>query len=241
MGAENSGWVKIHRKIQDNELWLCESFSRGQAWIDLIFLANHKDGGFLVRGNWVEVKRGQVGYSKEALAARWKWSRGKVIKFLMFLEKRGQIEQQKSFIISLINIKNYNQYQGTETADDTTERQQKDSRPNTNKNDKNDKNIIISEEASPKSLKVTDLYAQMGMGSGKVSKVQLWQDEAANAVKFFNDGDDKRSSVFKCYRDNQQKARIAFSDCKELGRKSVFYFLKVFNELNKPVSNPGKN
>jgi len=140
MATDNNGWVKIHRKIQDNDLWLCEPFSKAQAWIDLIFLANHKDGGFFVRGNWVAVKRGEVGYSKESLAVRWKWSRNKVLRFISLLENRGQVEQHKNFILSLISIKNYNQYQDNGTADETTERQQKDSRRHTNKNDKNDKN-----------------------------------------------------------------------------------------------------
>lgn len=87
-----------------------------------------------------------------------------------------------------------------------------------------------SEASSPK---LKDLYSSMGLPKQAARKVELWQDEAANAIKYFNDGEDKRSSVFKCFKDNQQKARIAFSDCKELNKKSVLYFLKVFNEIKK--------
>ena len=72
------------------------------------------------------------------------------------------------------------------------------------------------------------------MGMPKpVRSVNLWQDEAANAIKYFTDGEDKRSSIFKCFKDNQQKSRFAFSDCKELGKHSALYFLKVYNGLIK--------
>ncbi|MEA3272240.1 MAG: hypothetical protein U9P90_01065 [Patescibacteria group bacterium] len=64
-------------------------------------------------------------------------------------------------------------------------------------------------------------------------KVYKWQDEAAQAVEYFSDGESKRSSVFKCFRDNPDKARIAYLDCKELNKFSVMYFLKVWNELIK--------
>lgn len=86
--------------------------------------------------------------------------------------------------------------------------------------------------SEPSSPNIKDLYSKMGLPK-QTRKVNLWQDEAANAVKYFSDGEDKRSSVFKCFKDNQQKARIAFSDCKELNKRSVLYFLKVFSEISK--------
>jgi len=134
------GYVKLWRRLKDSNLWLGEKFTRGQAWVDLLMLANHKDGGFRLRGIWVDVKRGQVGHSAESLAARWLWSRGRVLRFLSYLKTVQQIEQQKSNILSIISIVNYDIYQGNSTTDSTTdgttERQQTD----TNKNDKNEKN-----------------------------------------------------------------------------------------------------
>ena len=108
------GWIKLHRKLQDNALWKCEPFSKGQAWIDLILIANHKDGYFYKRGNKVDVNRGQVGFSEKGLSDRWQWSRSKVRKFLNDLEKEQQIEQQKSNVTQIITIINYNEYQEKE-------------------------------------------------------------------------------------------------------------------------------
>ncbi|NCD07359.1 MAG: hypothetical protein EOL97_14700, partial [Spirochaetia bacterium] len=76
------GYIKLYRKIEDNPLYFCEPFSKIQAWIDLILLANHKDSVIFIRGNEVKIKRGQVAWSKDNLASRWKWSKNKVYGFL---------------------------------------------------------------------------------------------------------------------------------------------------------------
>ena len=99
------GWIKLHRKIMDNPLYLSEPFTRMQAWIDLLLLANHKEGFFYVRGNKVIVKRGQIGTSSRTLAARWQWSRGKVERFLNELNNDGVIEITRSNIATIIQFK----------------------------------------------------------------------------------------------------------------------------------------
>lgn len=138
------GWVKFHRKILSSDLWLSEKFTRAQAWVDLIGLANHKDGFIRKRGIKISVKRGQVGWSEVKLSERWKWSRGKVRRFLEELKKDLQISkkpvQQNKFITSLITLTNYNQYQQDGTADGTADGQQTDSRQYRNKNEENGKN-----------------------------------------------------------------------------------------------------
>jgi len=58
-----------------------------------------------------------------------------------------------------------------------------------------------------------------------------WQLEALEAIKFLSAT--KKSSIFKCYKDNSPKARFALNDCKELGKLNELYFLKVYNELIK--------
>lgn len=108
------GWIKLHRQICENEMWLSEKFTKSQAWIDLVLNANHKDGGFYVRGIFVPVKRGQIAWSEEFMAKRWRWSRNKVRRFIFGLKTAQQAEQLKGHIISLIIIKNYSKYQKTE-------------------------------------------------------------------------------------------------------------------------------
>jgi hypothetical protein len=142
MVAPDDGWITLSRKLLVNPLWRSEPFSKGQAWVDLLLLANHKDGYFFNRGVRIDVKRGQVGMSELQLSLRWKWSRTKVNSFFKVLEKEQQIKQHRNAVNTLITIVNYNLYQ----PEKQLKEQQKDNRSatevqqkSTNKNDKNEK------------------------------------------------------------------------------------------------------
>ncbi|MBW9276681.1 hypothetical protein [Bacteroides fragilis] len=114
------GWIKLYRKITENPLYFSEAFTRLQAWIDLLIIANHDESYIYIRGNKVEIKRGQIAKTQDTLAERWKWSRGKVLRFLDELQKSGQIVQQKSKLITLISIVNYELYQCGSTTESTS-------------------------------------------------------------------------------------------------------------------------
>lgn len=157
----NEGWISLHRKIQDNDNYFDEPFCRNMAWVDMLLLANHDKKSFRVRGIKVLIMRGQIGYTSEKLALRWKWSRGKVLRFLKGLENDGQIVQQKNNITTLITITNYNKYQynnttkdtANSTRNDTTERQQIVQQTDINNNDNNDNNINTLKLDNAKSKK----------------------------------------------------------------------------------------
>lgn len=124
---ENKGWIKLYRAIADTEFWLSEPFTRSQAWVDLLLLANHKTGHIRKRGILVAVERGQVGCSEDTLAKRWKWSKGKVRRFLAELISLSRITRsisektvlKNTSVSSLIYILNYDKYQANSTEDGT--------------------------------------------------------------------------------------------------------------------------
>ena len=152
------GWIKTHRRLQDNPMWLAEPFTRGQAWVDLLILTNHEDGYIRVAGQRIDIKRGQCGWSILNLSKRWKWSRGKANRFLNELKKDGQIDIKTDTRNSIITICNYSKYQDKDTAgdtiDSTTNGHQTDIKQYTNKNDKKNKNEKKGGDvsASPKPL-----------------------------------------------------------------------------------------
>lgn len=125
--GNSQGWIRLHRQIMETPEWLAEPFTRGQAWVDLLLLANHETGFIRKRGILIAVDRGQVGYSEESLAERWQWSRGKVRRFLVELARLSRISHKisektipkKTSVSSLINIINYDRYQMNSTEDDT--------------------------------------------------------------------------------------------------------------------------
>lgn len=145
------GYIKLWRKVVDNKLYFCQPFTKMQAWIDMVLITNYKDRFIYVRGIPILIKRGQLLGCERWLGERWKWSRGKVRRFLqnMGQQTSPQISIQKNNVCSIITITNYEQYQpmvelgGTldSTTSSTTNGPQTDL-PNNIKNIKKDKNII---------------------------------------------------------------------------------------------------
>ena len=109
---DNRGWIAVHRKISEHWLWNCRPFSYGQAWIDLLLLANHKDVKRLVEGKLKVYKRGTVTGSKLFLSQRWGWERKKVTRFLKMLEDDEMVSVRSTTHGTAITIKNYADYQG---------------------------------------------------------------------------------------------------------------------------------
>lgn len=107
----DDGWIKLHRSIMDHPLYHAEPFTRLQAWVDLLLMANIDRRVMLVRGVRIEVERGQVVRSKDYLAGRWRWSRSKVKRYLKLLEDEEMIVQQNTSLISKITIVNYDKFQ----------------------------------------------------------------------------------------------------------------------------------
>jgi len=132
--------IKLHRSSQDNEMYFLEPFTKRQAWQDLILTTNHKDWKIIVRWNIIDIKRWENWYSEDTLSTRWKWSRGKVRRYLNYLETIQQIVQHKSKVKSTITIVKYSEYQKNDTTDDTTDGHQTVQQTDTNKNDKKKKN-----------------------------------------------------------------------------------------------------
>ena len=111
MAHERTSFFTIDRKLLESELWLSEPFTKGQAWIDLIGLANFKD---LKRYEGSEVKvykRGTVVTSITTLADRWQWSRHKVSNFLDLLSSDTMLTQKRTPRGIALTIENYDFYQ----------------------------------------------------------------------------------------------------------------------------------
>lgn len=106
------GFFTIDRDIEDSWLWQDKPFTVGQAYIDLHLMAQYKDTVLYIKGQPVEVKRGQVFRTLSYLADRWGWSVGKVRRFLKNIEntKFGHANGMANGIA--ITLENYG------TADD---------------------------------------------------------------------------------------------------------------------------
>ena len=80
---KNTAFFAVARKYLEDPEWLAEPFTKAQAWLDIIGRASFADGDI--------TRRGELLISERGLAKRWRWSRGKVEKYLAKLEKEGRI------------------------------------------------------------------------------------------------------------------------------------------------------
>lgn len=92
-----------------------EKFSRVQCWIDLLLLAEWKDGRvFYIRGNKVVVNRGEVAISVKQLCERWGYSNKTIISRLREFVENGMITIKRQHTVNIISVVNYEKYQADE-------------------------------------------------------------------------------------------------------------------------------
>ena len=126
--SKDLGWIKIYRTLFESELWLGYPFTPGQAWIDLIGLANYAETEHFFRGQVQVVKRGQIATSEAYLAKRWHWSRSRVRRYIKMLEKLKMCTAIRTADGTTLTVENYDKYQSVrptldtslDTSDDTT-------------------------------------------------------------------------------------------------------------------------
>lgn len=139
-----NNWIKLNRDIQNH--WIYKEkrkFSKYEAWIDLIMMANHEEHKFIFGGELIKVRRGEIITSEIKLMEKFRWSKSKLRLFLELLEKDEMIEKKTTSKRTSVFIKNYNKFQDKSTEErPLTDHRQTDDRlqKDTNKNDKNVKN-----------------------------------------------------------------------------------------------------
>ena len=111
MGTSGKGWITLNRSLQDHWLWECKPFSKGQAWVDLILLANHQDKKCVFEKSVISVKRGQLITSIKKLAMRWGWDKKTVTKFLSLLESDGMISKKSTTQWTTLTLIKYDDFQ----------------------------------------------------------------------------------------------------------------------------------
>lgn len=126
------GYFLLHRKIFDNPILNVKPFCKGFAWVNIIGLANHKEGVVQVKnGTLIKIKRGECGYSEKALADLFGWSRGKVRRFLEHLKNEGMIQLKSVENRNIIRILKYEPYQTVHQKNKKTDTKQNSKRTQT--------------------------------------------------------------------------------------------------------------
>ena len=167
----SAGYIKLYRASLNDPLYLKEPFTKWQAWCDLILLAYFAPSEFFVRGIKVKAKRGCVYKGSLELAERWKWSRGKVDRFISYLETDKRVSVQKNNVIGCITIINYDKYQQNDTTNET---------PNSTANDTTNEHLIRRfKEEDNNIFKPDSQNREIGFGEEPLKILQKMQEELA--------------------------------------------------------------
>lgn len=86
------GWITLNRSLLDHYIWHGEPFTRGQAWVDLLLLANHAPTRTMIDGQIIDLDPGSYVTSIRRLADRWERSTKWTLNFLSLLEHDNMIE-----------------------------------------------------------------------------------------------------------------------------------------------------
>lgn len=134
------GYLKFYRSMLDHQIWLSEPFTKGQAFWDIVAMANYAESELLFGNTIIQVDRGQLFTSDTKLSERWQWSRNKVRRYLQLLEQMKMCKSERTIFGTLITVENYSVYQYNETESDTGAEQgvEQKTEKNTQKNIKND-------------------------------------------------------------------------------------------------------
>lgn len=160
--AKTGSYIKLDRGLKTNSLWLEKPFSKGQAWVDLLLLAQGVEMDKHYRGKVQHMKPGTVYTSILYLTNRWGWSRNKVYRFLETLVKAEMIvlnnlkpcdtlgetiERTRNGTYNgttngtIITIENWEVYQTKQTKDDTNDETVNDTTKRTRNGTHNRKHI----------------------------------------------------------------------------------------------------
>ncbi|ABR47067.1 phage protein [Alkaliphilus metalliredigens QYMF] len=141
----SKGWISLHRQMQNHWLWDDKPFSKGQAWMDLLMMANHQENKFLLGNELIKVERGSFVTSELKMIKRWGWSKTKLRNFFKLLEEDEMIMKKTDKKKTILTICNYNEYQTSENHKETMREPQenqvkttKKPQENTNNNDNNE-------------------------------------------------------------------------------------------------------
>ena len=162
-----SGWIKLHRKINDNPILKKGNvYSNFEAFIWLLLKANYDDAKVVIGSTIYKLKKGEMITSLKKLQKQFGWGNSRLKTFLKLLKDDEMINYKSNTQLTLITISNYKDLQGKQTANKsqpTHKQPTTNLQPNTNKKNKeeikkNKENNFINQVLA-EGLKTTPMIA----------------------------------------------------------------------------------
>jgi len=217
-----TGWIKFHRKILDNPIFLKPDLY--QLFSYCLLKANHNETKIIWNSKEEILEKGCFITGRKAIASDTGQNESSIYKRLKILEKLNMISIKSNNKYSVVKVLNYCIYQGEEKDKEqpsnnqvtTTEQQS-----NTNKNIKNDKNIeelyissLSSNKFSDDAIEISlssELYNLMLLNNPKAKKpnLQTWAGHIDLMIRIDKRSvEDIRSVIQWCQKDSFWQANI---------------------------------
>jgi len=154
------GWIALHRKILDH--WIFKENrmkSKFEAWLIILMEVNHSLQKVNMGNQLFICERGESLNSIDTWATLFGWTKSKVKRFFILLEKDSMIVRKVNTKSTHLKVLNYDSYQNMRTADEPqVNRKRTASEPHsdTNNNVKNDKNEKKGKKLIQKPPSVSD-------------------------------------------------------------------------------------
>ena len=134
------GWVKLYRCLLDDAV--CQKSAYFHLWVTLLLMAAHKDREFIFNNQIHKLMPGQLITGRKKLSKLTGIHESTIQRALKCFENAQMIEQQTNTKFSVISIKNWENFQSTQTGDQPMNNEQTSTEQpvSTYKNDKNEKN-----------------------------------------------------------------------------------------------------
>ena len=204
MAHERTTFFTIDRKLLEDPYWLSEPFTKPQAWVDLIGLANYRNLKRMEGDQMKIYKRGQVVSSVRTLAERWKWSQEKVRNFLKALESDRMASTKKSAKGVVITLENYAFYQDVQQPKRAANRELTEHSPSTHRAEtehsprqKNKENNDNKENNMREGLRPWGPSGRLSLTVEEVKKFRDLYPEAAD--RFIEELDAYKGATGKTY------------------------------------------
>lgn len=112
-------YIRLYRKVLDNDLFCEKPFDRFHAFIWLLIKARFTPAQVIIKGQIVKIDTGQLLISSQKLADIFGWSKNKLLRFFKLLKELKMITVDGTPNGTLVTIENYSKYQVEQTADGT--------------------------------------------------------------------------------------------------------------------------
>lgn len=182
-GRSVNGWIKVHRKILENDIW--QDVNRFRLFMFLLLNAAHKDG---MKINGVTLKRGQYlrSYSKLIEDLEYREGRGTkrlskstIMRNVKKLIENGMVTVRETDSGTLFTIVNYAEYQGFEVNEE--HERGTDNEPNAERS-RNEVGTNAELKQELKNVRIKEIYSSTTSREEEENVFHVFENEGFGTI-----------------------------------------------------------